>query len=741
MATAPGAATIGGVLAANLSGPRRIKAGAARDHFLGFTAVSGRGETFKSGGRVVKNVTGYDLCKLIAGSWGTLAAMTDVTIKTLPRAETEATVLVLNLDDVTARKAMAAAMGSFADVSAAAHLPAIAAARIAEIASAKSAVTAFRLEGVAPSVAERKTVLEKLLAPFGALGSLGEAASRALWRAVRDVTPFAAAGPAGTRDLWRISTAPISRHRCRPRARGKSRRRAFLRLGWRPHLGGVAGRERRPRAAGARCRRGCRRPRHADPGTGRRARRGRRLYPGRAGACRADDAGAGRFRSARRAQCRAHVGGRIAMQTNFTLAQLADPDIAASEKILRACVHCGFCTATCPTYVLDGNELDSPRGRIYLIKDMLEHDRPATADVVVHIDRCLSCLACMTTCPSGVHYMHLVDHARVHIENTYDRPPFERLLRALLAWLLPYPQRFRLALLAALPAKPLAPLLDAIGLKRLAAMLRLAPWRGPQRPRGPQTFPAVGARKGRVALLAGCVNDVLAPQINAATIAVLTRHGIEVVLAKGAGCCGSLVHHMGRDDEALTQARANIDAWTALEGLDAIVINTSGCGTTVKDYGFMLRTDPAYAERAARISGLAKDVSEYLVALPLEPVQDLPQLTVAYHSACSLQHGQRVNRQPKELLAKLGFAVKDVPDGHLCCGSAGTYNILQPDFARRLRERKVGTIERLRPDVIAAGNIGCITQIAAGTKLPAVHTVELIDWATGGACPPALRAS
>jgi glycolate oxidase iron-sulfur subunit len=404
------------------------------------------------------------------------------------------------------------------------------------------------------------------------------------------------------------------------------------------------------------------------------------------------------------------------MQTNFTLAQLADPDTAASEKILRACVHCGFCTATCPTYVLDGNELDSPRGRIYLIKEMLEHDRPATADVVVHIDRCLSCLACMTTCPSGVHYMHLVDHARVHIENTYDRPPLERLLRAMLAWLLPYPQRFRLALLAALPAKPFAPLLEAIGLKRLAAMLRLAPWRGPQRPLGPQTFPAAGARKGRVALLAGCVNDVMAPQINAATIAVLTRHGIEVVLAK-------------------------IDAWTALEGLDAIVINTSGCGTTVKDYGFMLRTDPAYAAPAARISGLAKDVSEYLATLPLEPAQAMPQLTVAYHSACSLQHGQRVNRQPKELLAKLGFKVLDVPDGHLCCGSAGTYNILQPDFARRLRERKVGTIERLRPDVIAAGNIGCITQIAAGTKLPAVHTVELIDWATGGACPPALRAS
>jgi glycolate oxidase iron-sulfur subunit len=430
------------------------------------------------------------------------------------------------------------------------------------------------------------------------------------------------------------------------------------------------------------------------------------------------------------------------MQTSFTLAQLADPDISESEKILRACVHCGFCNATCPTYVLDGNELDSPRGRIYLIKEMLEQDRPATAEVALHVDRCLSCLACMTTCPSGVHYMHLVDHARVHIERTYRRPFTERVLRTMLAELMPYPRRFRLALMAALAGKPFAPLAAALGLKRLAAMLGLAPWSLPAGPLTPQTFPALGsAPQGRVILLAGCVNDLLAPDINAATIRVLTRHGIEVVVAKGAGCCGSLVHHMGRDDEALAQARTNIDAWLAVAGADAILINTSGCGTTVKDYGFMLRTDPAYAERAARISGLAKDVAEYLATLPLEPAQGTPQLTVAYHSACSLQHGQRVNRQPKELLGKLGFKVLDVPDGHLCCGSAGTYNILQPDFARRLRERKVGTIERLRPDVIAAGNIGCITQFAAGTKLPAVHTVELIDWATGGARPPALRAS
>jgi glycolate oxidase iron-sulfur subunit len=428
------------------------------------------------------------------------------------------------------------------------------------------------------------------------------------------------------------------------------------------------------------------------------------------------------------------------MQTSFSLAQLADPKVAECEKILRACVHCGFCTATCPTYVLDGNELDSPRGRIYLIKDMLEHERPATAEVATHIDRCLSCLSCMTTCPSGVHYMHLVDHARARIETTYRRPRGERFLRAVLANVMPYPRRFQFALAAAWLAKPLAPLAAALRLDRIAAMLHLSPGRLPRAPRPAQIFPATQAkRKARIALLAGCVNDVLAPEVNAAAIRLLTRQGVEVVLAPGAGCCGSLVHHMGREEEALAQARANIDAWSAIGHLDAILITASGCGTTVKDYGFMLRGDPAYAERAARVAKLAKDITEYLAALPLAPGPQGTNLVVAYHAACSLQHGQRVTRQPNEILAKLGFVVKDVPDGHLCCGSAGTYNILQPDIARRLRERKVGTIERLRPDVIAAGNLGCIMQIAAGTDLPAVHTVELIDWATGGPCPPVLR--
>ena len=428
------------------------------------------------------------------------------------------------------------------------------------------------------------------------------------------------------------------------------------------------------------------------------------------------------------------------MQTSFSLAQLMDPQIAEAEKILRACVHCGFCTATCPTYVLLGDELDSPRGRIYLIKEMFEHGRPATGEVVKHIDRCLSCLACMTTCPSGVHYMHLVDHAREHIEKTYKRPLFDRLIRSLLAHVLTDPALFRLVAVAGWIAKPLAPMLRAVGFTRMAAMLRLTPSHklAPPAERSGKVYPASGPRLGRVALLSGCINPVLAPSTNEAAIRMLNRHGIEVVVARGEACCGSLVHHMGREDQALAQARNNIDAWTREiegQGLDAILITVSGCGTTVKDYGFMLRTDSAYAVKAARISALARDVTEYLSTINLKAAQAPPRLTVAYHSACSLQHGQKVTREPKELLSKFGFVVKDVPEGHLCCGSAGTYNILQPELAERLRDRKVANIERLQPDVIAAGNIGCITQIATGTAIPVVHTVELLDWATGGPVP------
>jgi glycolate oxidase iron-sulfur subunit len=431
------------------------------------------------------------------------------------------------------------------------------------------------------------------------------------------------------------------------------------------------------------------------------------------------------------------------MQTSFTLAQLADPETAEADKILRACVHCGFCTATCPTYVLLGNELDSPRGRIYLIKDMLENDRPATAEVAKHIDRCLSCLACMTTCPSGVHYMHLVDHARDHIERTYERPLGDRLMRNLLARVLPDARLFRIAAAAGMLGKPFAPLLKALGLTRVAAMLKLTPARlAPPNDPGRKVYPAQGQRRARVALHAGCINPVLSPSTNESAIRVLNRAGIEVVIAEGDGCCGSLVHHMGREDQALGQARSLIDSWTREiegEGLDAILITVSGCGTVVKDYGHLLRTDSAYAAKAERVSSLARDVSEYLYTLDLAPSAGAKSLTVAYHSACSLQHGQKVTRAPKDLLCKLHFVVKDVPEGHLCCGSAGTYNILQPELADRLRDRKVANIERLEPDVIAAGNIGCITQIGAGTGIPVVHTVELIDWATGGPVPERLR--
>jgi len=425
------------------------------------------------------------------------------------------------------------------------------------------------------------------------------------------------------------------------------------------------------------------------------------------------------------------------MRTHFSLAQLADPDLEEANKILRACVHCGFCNATCPTYLLLGDELDGPRGRIYLIKDMLENNKPATALVAKHIDRCLSCLACMTTCPSGVHYMHLVDQGRRHIELTYKRPLISRLLREFLAQVLPNPERFRWTLLAERLARPLAFLLPA----KLKAMVQLAPRHLP--PRGlvdqPQVFPAEGKREKRVALLASCVQKVLLPAIDDATMRLLTRHGCEVVVAPGSGCCGSIVHHMGRD--ALSFARTNIDAWTReieTGGLDAIIINASGCGTTVKDYGYLLREDAAYAAKAAQISALARDVSEFMAALGLKPAVVATGQRVAYHSACSLQHGQHITVQPKALLAKAGFKVLDVPEGHICCGSAGTYNMLQPELANALLDRKIRNIESLRPEIVAAGNIGCITQIGAGTGIPVVHTVELLDWATGGPKPAAL---
>ncbi|OSP55999.1 glycolate oxidase subunit GlcF [Pseudoruegeria sp. SK021] len=428
------------------------------------------------------------------------------------------------------------------------------------------------------------------------------------------------------------------------------------------------------------------------------------------------------------------------MQTTFTPEQLQDPAIARSNEVLRSCVHCGFCTATCPTYQVLGDELDSPRGRIYLIKDMLEQGRKPDAKTVLHIDRCLSCLACMTTCPSGVHYMHLVDHARDYINKNYTRPWDDRALRWVLARLLPHPTRFRLALAAAGLARPLRKWVpDA----RLRAMLEMAPKRLPSVSRNddPQVFAPTTPKLKRVALMTGCAQKALNTDINDATIRVLARHGCEVVISPGAGCCGALTHHMGKTDESHASAAKNIKAWVAEidgPGLDAIVINTSGCGTTVKDYGHMFR-DTDLAEDAARVSAIARDISEVMVEVGLSDATRATPLKVAYHAACSLQHGQQIKSHPKTLLKAAGFTVVEPKDSHLCCGSAGTYNLLQPKISSELKALKTATLEATTPDVIAAGNIGCMMQIGSGTGLPVVHTVQLLDWATGGPKPGSLN--
>ncbi len=433
------------------------------------------------------------------------------------------------------------------------------------------------------------------------------------------------------------------------------------------------------------------------------------------------------------------------MQTRFTADQMADPIIVQANAILRKCVHCGFCTATCPTYVLRGDELDSPRGRIYQIKDMYERGGPPPTTTVKHLDRCLTCLSCMTTCPSGVDYAHLVEAARHKIEeHPAARPLADRLLRAMLSRILTSRRLFHAALQLARLTRPLAGLLP----QRLARLAKMAPERlpGPSPVLRPQVIPAEGRRVARVALLTGCVQAVVDREINEATVRLLTRHGVEVVVAKGAECCGALPHHLGKKAQAVAKARAAVEAWwpETVEGggggLDAVVINTSGCGSAVKDYGHVLAgPDLALARKAAAIGALAVDISEMIARLGLQAPTRPTGQRVAYHAACSLQHGQRIRTLPKDLLVTAGFDVQEVAEGHLCCGSSGTYNMLQPVLADQLKARKLANIQALAPDIIAAGNIGCLMQIASGTKIPVVHTVQLLDWATGGPKPMALQ--
>lgn len=430
------------------------------------------------------------------------------------------------------------------------------------------------------------------------------------------------------------------------------------------------------------------------------------------------------------------------MQTNFTKKQLQDSNISSADGILRKCVHCGFCNATCPTYQIVGDELDGPRGRIYLIKDMLENDKPANEKIAKHIDRCLSCYACMTTCPSGVNYMHLVDHARNHIEKTFVRPFFDRFIRNLLSKILPSPTLFRMAGYSARLFYPFRFLFP----KKIKNMMKYMPNSFPvSRQENKEIYSPVGKTYARVALLAGCVQRVISPQINDATIDILNRHGVEVIVPKKVDCCGSLNHHLGKEELAHKSFINNINSWFKWyeeKNLDAILVTTSGCGTTLKDYGYIFRDHPdkELRRKAKMVSSLAKDVTEYLGKnIKLNYVKKDKKFTIAYHSACSMQHGQKIHSQPMDLLKKTGNEIVEIPDGHLCCGSAGTYNLLQDEMAAELLKRKVSNIDKVKPDFISTGNIGCMTQISSGTKIPIVHTIEILNWYTGGEKPTAIN--
>ncbi len=429
------------------------------------------------------------------------------------------------------------------------------------------------------------------------------------------------------------------------------------------------------------------------------------------------------------------------MQTTFTEKQLKDKDNNSSEKIIRKCVHCGMCNATCPTYNILGDELDGPRGRIYLIKDMLENNKPANEKVAKHIDRCLSCYACMTTCPSGVNYMHLIDHGRNHVEATYKRPLFDRVLRLILSFTLPNPKIFRILAHMAKPLKLVSFILPSF----FKNSLKLMPFNLPKKKLPEKkSYPSLSDKKiARVALLTGCVQRVISPEINEATIRLLNRHGVDVIVLPEIQCCGSLNHHLGKKDLAHQSFVKNINSWYQEyidQGLDAIISNTSGCGTTLKDYGFIFRNDKDLKMKAKKISELTKDITEFLDEnLKLEFKKMNGQYKIAYHSPCSMQHGQKVHKQPIELIKRTGNKVLDIPEGHICCGSAGTYNILQQKIAKSLLDDKIKNIKKVSPDFISTGNVGCMTQISSGTSIPIIHTVEVIDWFTGGPKPIKLK--
>ena len=432
------------------------------------------------------------------------------------------------------------------------------------------------------------------------------------------------------------------------------------------------------------------------------------------------------------------------MQTHFSKASLKRPEIKMADDILRKCVHCGFCTATCPTFVLTGDERDSPRGRIWMMRDALgggdTGDQMAMADVGYHLDRCLGCMSCMTTCPSGVDYLHLLDIGRAEVKKTATLSIADALIRKLLSGLVPRAGLFNLALKLAGLGRPFT----AIMPHRIAAMLRSAP----EKLSGvdkigtiDQIFAPEKPVQKRVILLQGCAQRAIAPQINAATLRLLSALGVEVVVRQLASCCGGLAHHINESDSAHQQMAATARAWKAdidKGDLDAIIVNTSGCGTTLKDYAHLLSADAELAQTGEKIASLAMDITEFLAAHTDLPALPEKGLSVAYHAACSLQHGQKVTSAPKNLLANAGFEVRSIVESHLCCGSAGVYNILQPELASQLQSRKIGNINKANADIVAAGNLGCINQIA-GADAPVCHTIQLLDWAYGGPVPQGLE--
>ena len=421
------------------------------------------------------------------------------------------------------------------------------------------------------------------------------------------------------------------------------------------------------------------------------------------------------------------------MRTEFTAAQLTDPALDEANSILRKCVHCGFCNSTCPTFKLIGDELDGPRGRIYLLKNLLEHDLTPSEKVVSHIDRCLSCLSCMTTCPSSVNYMHLVDTGRGYIEKKFNRPLQDRLFRRLLAFTLPNPGRFRLILILSGLLSPIRLLLP----KRFHSALNLRP--AATRTRIKQQAKEQDKTGRAVGLIAGCVQQVIGNDINSASIRLLERQGCRVHLLSEPACCGALEHHLGKTALAEKRFKQNIVDWLKRVDeldLEALIVNASGCGTMLKDYGHLFRHDEALAADAGRISRISRDIAEFLSDRPLAAGNDkLKHIRIAYQSPCSMQHGQKIDAQPLDLLKQAGFTVQELPEKYMCCGSAGTYNLLQPEIAGELGKRKAAYIEQAKVNVIASGNLGCMMHLRQFTDVPLAHTAELLDWATGGPKP------